>query len=404
MSFVAVPPRYAGAGATRTTPDWSPLLAEAGVDANALTQSTPRWAAPVDSDVKAAWDVPAQPPQPPLHIEAAAYHGRVVYFEVQGPWAERPRESRGDSTVLMLALLLAFLLLIPVVAGGIVLVRRNLRMGRGDRRGAFRLALVMFFGLVLAHLCRADHTSVGAQEYALLIAIVSQGCYGALAIWSLYLALEPPVRRRWPHTLISWNRLLAGRLRDPLVARDVLVGILLGLAVLLNGQLADEVASGLGRLRPLNVGVMTTLSSAWHLGWYFFVGICMGVVHSVAILFTLYLAHSLVRRMWLALPIVGVFLFVPALSTGADPLLAPLKAAVFSGLILFALSRFGLLTTTVTLFSFVLLSRAPLTFDPSAWYFGRSFAVLLFFAAALAASAYLTLGGKPLFGRALLED
>jgi hypothetical protein len=32
------------------------------------------------------------------------------------------------------------------------------------------------------------------------------------------------VRRRWPATLVSWSRLLAGRFRDPLVGRDVLAG------------------------------------------------------------------------------------------------------------------------------------------------------------------------------------
>ena len=35
------------------------------------------------------------------------------------------------------------------------------------------------------------------------------------------------VRHRWPHALISWNRLLEGRLGDSLVGRDVLVGVFL---------------------------------------------------------------------------------------------------------------------------------------------------------------------------------
>ena len=38
------------------------------------------------------------------------------------------------------------------------------------------------------------------------------------------------------------------------------------------------------------------------------------------------------------------------------------------------------------------------------WYSGRSFAVLGFFAALLVAAAYNSLGGKPLFGKALLAD
>jgi hypothetical protein len=40
-------------------------------------------------------------------------------------------------------------------------------------------------------------------------------------------ALEPYLRRRWPERIISWNRLLAGEFRDPLVGRDILIGSLL---------------------------------------------------------------------------------------------------------------------------------------------------------------------------------
>jgi serine/threonine-protein kinase len=44
----------------------------------------------------------------------------------------------------------------------------------------------------------------------------------------MYLALEPYLRRRWPERIISWNRLLAGDFRDPLVGRDILIGATIG--------------------------------------------------------------------------------------------------------------------------------------------------------------------------------
>ena len=47
-------------------------------------------------------------------------------------------------------------------------------------------------------------------------------------MWVLYLALEPYVRRYWPQAMISWTRALGGRWRDPLVGRDVLYGVVLG--------------------------------------------------------------------------------------------------------------------------------------------------------------------------------
>ena len=44
------------------------------------------------------------------------------------------------------------------------------------------------------------------------------------ALWLLYLALEPYVRKFWPTDLVSWSRLLAGNVADPQVGRDVLLG------------------------------------------------------------------------------------------------------------------------------------------------------------------------------------
>ena len=43
------------------------------------------------------------------------------------------------------------------------------------------------------------------------------GFNDAVRYWLYYLALEPYVRRLWPQALISWSRVLAGRVRDPLV-------------------------------------------------------------------------------------------------------------------------------------------------------------------------------------------
>jgi hypothetical protein len=48
----------------------------------------------------------------------------------------------------------------------------------------------------------------------------------------LYVALEPFVRRVSPERLVSWTRLLAGDVRDPMVARDVLVGVAIAFASL----------------------------------------------------------------------------------------------------------------------------------------------------------------------------
>ena len=55
--------------------------------------------------------------------------------------------------------------------------------------------------------------------------------WAAAMLWLLYLAVEPYIRRFWPSTLVSWSRLIAKQWRDPLVGRDVLLGVGLGMLV-----------------------------------------------------------------------------------------------------------------------------------------------------------------------------
>jgi len=408
-SFAVVPPRFDPDSGPWPDPDWTALLAEAGLDPKLLKPATSHGSVPVDSDRRAAWDG-AYTDQPGVvfHVEAAAYHGRPVFMEAKGPWVRTEVEAAnqgGDSPVLIFALFAVFLSAIPIVVALIVLVRRNLRMGRGDRRGAFRLALFTFSTLTLAQCFRADHTSVGSMEYALILHIVSQGCYAAIAVWAFYMAAEPAVRRRWPHTLISWNRLLGGRFRDPLVARDVLAGVILGLGVVLTIRLGTEAPTWFGAAPSLAaVGVLSTLNAPRHLVYFVLLGACMGVVYSLSLLFQLYLIHALVRRFWLAQALLLSFVFIVSFAQADDPLWQAPVSLAFASLVLFALTRFGLLCSAVVLFTFLVITRAPLTPDWSMWYAGRSFAVLGFFTAVLVAAAYTSLGGKPLFGRALLDD
>src|SRR5207249_3746456 len=54
-----------------------------------------------------------------------------------------------------------------------------------------------------------------------------------LIMWVLYVAIEPFARRFWPDSLLGSSRLLSGHVRDPRVGRDVLIGVLFGVAILL---------------------------------------------------------------------------------------------------------------------------------------------------------------------------
>jgi serine/threonine-protein kinase len=387
-------------------PDWSVALEEAGLAAVALQRSTPRWAAPVDTDRKAAWDG-FNPDQPsvPLHVEAAAYQGRLVYFEMRGPWTARAG-VRVDAPIILFTLTVVFAILILVLVATFVLFRRNSRLGRGDRRGASRLAWFVFCALALASVCRADHTTVPLAEYHLLILILSQSAFLAGLFWLIYMALEPPMRRRSPGALISWSRLLAGRFADPLVGRDVLVGAMAGLALTLLYALARVAPAWLGRpaMIPIDASV-TTLASPWYTAYYMFLDPAVAVAHSLTALFFLYVLHAISGRAWAARLLFLAILIPPTVVTwGDDVLFGVVGAALHVALWLFLLVRFGLLGSVVFQWAFYLLISTPLTSNWSDWFAGRSFLVIACLASLLVFAFHTSLAGKPMFGKTLLED
>jgi hypothetical protein len=68
------------------------------------------------------------------------------------------------------------------------------------------------------------------EEFNTLSWIAAWCLWRSFGVAFLYVALEPFVRRRWPHSLISWTRLLAGGLKDSLVGGHILTGAALGVA------------------------------------------------------------------------------------------------------------------------------------------------------------------------------
>src|SRR6185503_14273232 len=77
----------------------------------------------------------------------------------------------------------------------------------------------------------ASHHVPAPSEGVRLVDAIGNGLFIAAASAVFYLALEPFIRRRWPQSLISWRRLLAGDVHDPLVAGHVLLATAFGVAV-----------------------------------------------------------------------------------------------------------------------------------------------------------------------------
>ena len=120
-------------------------------------------------------------------------------------------------------------LIMTALVVGIFFARRNLRLGRGDRRNAKRLALFVLGAEALSWAMRLPQVSLQNLPYM---------AFGAVPVWILYMAIEPYVRRKGSQLLVSWTRLLSGEWQDPLIAHDTLVGMAFGIIMACVGQYA----------------------------------------------------------------------------------------------------------------------------------------------------------------------
>src|SRR5207244_6256621 len=92
----------------------------------------------------------------------------------------------------------------------------------------------------------AQHELDFAAEVSVLAGMVSGAALSAAKFALMYAGLEPYVRRRWPERLISWLRLVGGKLRDPMIGRDLLIGIAAGVAHALLATVSGVLPAQLG--------------------------------------------------------------------------------------------------------------------------------------------------------------
>ena len=235
--FQAIPPQKDGSATPSTAFDWNVLFSAAGLDAAQLQKAEPQWSSLAASDTRMAWTGTWLGTTRPLRVEAAAWHGKPVFFSLIGDWTKPERVKSTDNSASKLAKQATeIVLFLSLFLGAILLARQNYRRGRGDREGALRLASVMFALEMLLWLCRG-HLVPSIDTLGVFILAVGTALFVSAMTWMLYLALEPWVRRRWPQTIISWSRLLSGQFRDPLVGRDILFGVMLGVVWILIFQL-----------------------------------------------------------------------------------------------------------------------------------------------------------------------
>ena len=349
--------------------DGDQLFTAAGLDMARFTSVSPERTPPMAFDARAAWTgtyapgtyAAGRPEQ--VRVEAAAWQGRPVYFDVGGNW-RRQSESTGPPAPVLLFLASS---LIFLVGGAALTAWRNLRLGRGDRNGARKIATFVFLLLTCSEVLNTTHVA-GFWELRLLISGISTAALSAGLAWLAYLAIEPYARRNWPDSLISWNRLLAGRFRDPLVASHVLAAFLAFCVPIFLIQLVSATASAPG------VASMRSLNSTTSFVAVLLRAVGFAPVGGIGLLVLAMLLRLLLRRLWIADLVAAALLALNGIAVDfSNPYRFAATAAayiLFACAFLWVLRRFGLLAIMAMWLMNNLTAVIPFV-SLTSWYGGR---------------------------------
>ncbi len=412
LAFRAVPGEKGAGNGGRTgtpgsEPEWSPLFEAAGLDLVRFAEAAPAPRSTGAFDVRRAWlGSAAAAPDVPVRVEAGALGGQAVSFVVQYPWFARAGTAMTEDRLLGMPALPGFMAIVwfSLVAGA-VLVRHNYRLGRLDLRAASAVAGATFCFTLAAWLLRA-HLTPTAGTVTRLSQALGTSLFNAAAAFMVYAGVDPYARRYWPASLVSWTRMVNGRLRDPLVGQDVLVGTLTGLVVSAGILAYRVIAHALGGQPGPTAGDPGAIDVTLGRLLSHYAGVVVVALWgSATALVGLLVFKAVLRRTWL------VVLFMAATSgTAWSPTLGPsypVLAAVFLSTSFIAYfwtaSRFGMLAAVVTAVTFI-VSTGSAALNPSLWY-GPNF---LFGAALILALAvygfHHALAGRPLFRGNLLAE
>jgi len=390
--------RRPAAGASRPT-DWSVAFSAAGLDMGAFTETTAAtWPAVLTADESRAWVGRAGGSV--TRVEASAYRGRTVQFL---SFAEREPDSiPARRSTLERALALFSTMTVFACLGVLaVLARRNLRLGRGDRKGAYRLAMAVVAAETIFVLFRRHWTFQPLDLLGVLVYLLGLPLFAGAQTWLFYVGIEPILRRRWPHLLIAWTRLLDGRWRDPLVGRSLLAGA--GGALLAAG-IAPGILSALTRAfsLPLILPRYTTGSLDGGLAWFLATDTSgwVGPVYALMSIAVLLVARLTLRHdfaAWSAWLLVGFGMHAwESLYSqpwaGAAPAGPLILAAATSAGVVAVMAKEGLLAGAAFYTVWVALDMTPLTQDPS-WYAWRT-GVVVALIAGLAVWGFLNVLGR----------
>jgi serine/threonine-protein kinase len=222
----------------------------------------------------------------------------------------------------------------------------------------------------------------------------------------MYLAIEPFVRKRWPHALIGWNRILEGRWKDPLVGRDLLVGVLFaaGLSLIRTATLLLEVMSP---MLP-EADVLNAMHGNAHAVSFILAVIFDSANIPLGLFFLFCFFRIVFRNSWIAAGaffiLINAFVNLPSQSFSPSPEVSGVMiGSLFCSLWLLAVTRFGLVSGMSMWFADRIF-RAAIMVNPSGWHAERMY--LLFIAVGMLAvyAFIISVGNRPIVSTKLLDQ
>jgi hypothetical protein len=394
--FAAIGPQE-DATADQRTLDWQTLFTAADLDLQQSHALEAKRLPDVPSDKSFAWETFSHGRR--LQIQGASYHNKIVFFHISPPWGQPERVGPTQATLASRIGLTIFVATIFVLlAAGFLFARRNLKQGRGDLPAAIHVAAVIFAVLLLGQ-ALTTHYALDA-EWIFVWFLLSSGLAmtNAVQFALLYMALEPYVRRTWPEILISWSRLVAGNWKSPLVGRDVLIGVLFGVGMLVANYM--RVALPYWFSVP---DITVAWSGSWREASGFFGSLASNIfalMDGIGSLAVVFIVTKITRSKIAALILAG--LFGIALNLFGENLPVEIVvASILAILWLTCLMRVGLLAVCVCRFVLFTLTDGLITFDLSRWYAWRGLVELAVVAAITLYGFKVSIGNKSLFGTML---
>jgi hypothetical protein len=232
----------------------------------------------------------------------------------------------------------------------------------------------------------------------------------ALTIFVAYVAIEPYARRLWPRLLVGTMRLVSGRVGDPLVGREMLVGSTVGIClVAVAGTVITVTYSPSDgadpRLHPVQAALLSgpsvqVIYNCMVLAW----AMILTTVFAILLVF----ARIVLRRNPAAITIASIFVAFQFLTflwwMAADRLAVAIALALLAGAVIGATAVFsGLLSVYFALAMFMSVVSLTFSLRLGEWYSVNTLMSAAFVLTFPIVGCWLSLAGQPIFKDVLGE-